>query len=82
MINQHYIHPDFCLFLLLKVKGINCFCEPFIHFVTGPIFISSIQFRSVQSLSRVQLFVTPVDCSTPGFPVHHQLPEFTQTHVH
>ena len=21
-------------------------------------------------------------CSTPGFPVHHQLPEFTQTHVH
>ena len=24
----------------------------------------------------------PIDCSTPGFPVHHQLPEFTQTHVH
>ena len=27
-------------------------------------------------------FCDPVDCSTPGFPVHHQLPEFTQTHVH
>ena len=24
----------------------------------------------------------PMDCSTPGFPVHHQLPEFTQTRVH
>ena len=24
----------------------------------------------------------PVDYSTPGFPVHHQLPEFTQIHVH
>ena len=24
----------------------------------------------------------PVDCSTPGFPVHHHLLEFTQTHVH
>ena len=24
----------------------------------------------------------PMDCSTPGFPVHHQIPEFTQTHVH
>ena len=24
----------------------------------------------------------PVDCSTPVFPVHHQLPELTQTHVH
>ena len=23
-----------------------------------------------------------MDYSTPGFPVHHQLPEFTQTHVH
>ena len=23
-----------------------------------------------------------MDCGTPGFPVHHQLPEFTQTHVH
>ena len=36
---------------------------------------------SVQSLSRVQL-CDPMDCSTPGLPVHHQLPEFTQTHVH
>ena len=24
----------------------------------------------------------PMNCSTPGLPVHHQLPEFTQTHVH
>ena len=24
----------------------------------------------------------PMDCSTPGFPVHHQLLELTQTHVH
>ena len=36
---------------------------------------------SVQSLSHVWL-CNPMDCSTPGFPVHHQLPEFIQTHVH
>ena len=24
----------------------------------------------------------PMDCNTPGFPVHHQLPELAQTHVH
>ena len=24
----------------------------------------------------------PMECSTPGFPVYHQLPELTQTHVH
>ena len=39
-------------------------------------------FSSAQSLSRVQLFVTPMNHSTPGLPVHHQLPEFSQTHVH
>ena len=36
---------------------------------------------SVQSLSHVQL-CDPMDCSTPGFSVHHQLLELTQTHVH
>ena len=36
---------------------------------------------SVQSLSGVKL-CNPTDCSTPSFPVHHQLPKFTQTHVH
>ena len=39
-------------------------------------------FCWVQSLSRVWLFATPMDCSTPGFPVHHQLPELTQTLIH
>ena len=37
---------------------------------------------SVQSLSHVRLFATPCTYSTPGLPVHHQLPEFIQTHVH
>ena len=38
------------------------------------------QFSSVaQSCSTL---CNPMDCSTPGLPVHHQLPEFTQTHVH
>ena len=27
-------------------------------------------------------FCNLMDCSTPGFPVHHQLPELAQTHVH
>ena len=40
-----------------------------------------VQFSSVQSLSRGRL-CDVMDCSTPGLPVHHQLPEFTQTHVH
>ena len=39
------------------------------------------QFSSVQPLSRVRL-CDPMNRSTPGLPVHRQLPEFTQTHVH
>ena len=38
-------------------------------------------FSLVQLLSRVWL-CDPVDCSAPGFPVHHQLAELTQTLVH
>ena len=40
-----------------------------------------VQFTSVQLLSRVQLY-DPMDCSMLGLPVHHQLLELTQTHVH
>ena len=42
---------------------------------------SSNHFSSVQSLSCVWL-CDPMNCSTPGLPVHHQLLESTQTHVH
>ena len=28
------------------------------------------------------ILCNPTNCSTPGLPVHRQLPEFTQTHVH
>ena len=40
-----------------------------------------IKVYSVQSLTRVWL-CNPTACSTPGFPVHHQLPELAQTQVH
>ena len=36
----------------------------------------------VLSLSCVQLFYDPMNCSTPGFPILHYLLEFAQTHVH
>ena len=39
------------------------------------------EFSSVQLLSQVWLY-DPMDCSMPGCPVHHQLPELAQTHIH
>jgi len=40
----------------------------------------SVQFSSVTQ--SCPTLCEPMDCSTPGLPIHHQLPEFTQTHVH
>ena len=55
------------LFFLMRNLRLRRFCK-------------SVQFSSVaQSYPAV---CDPMDCSTPGFPVHHQLPERTQTHVH
>ena len=51
--------------------------------VTLPIKVrlaSSVQFSSVAQLCPT--LCDPMNRSTPGLPVHHQLPEFTQNHVH
>ena len=48
--------------------------------IPSNIFLSIVQFSPV-----TQLYPTlcdPLDCSTPGFPIHHQLPELTRTRVH
>ena len=47
------------------------YCEIFVNYCT--------EFSSVQSFPTL---CDPMNRSTPGLLVHHQLPEFTQTHVH
>ena len=42
--------------------------------------LQSVQFSSVAQ--SCPTLCNPMNHSTPGLPVHHQLPEFTQTHVH
>ena len=42
--------------------------------------VASVQFNSVAQ--SCQTLCYPMDCNTPGFPVHHQLLELAQTHVH
>ena len=62
-------------------------CTPkMVHFSVVPDFLIQRIFCNFRMFSSVaQLCPTlcnPMNCSTPGLPVHHQLPEFTQTHVH
>ena len=42
--------------------------------------VTSVQFSSVAQ--SCPTLCDPMNHSTPGLPVHHQLPEFTQTHIH
>ena len=48
--------------------------------ITAPEPISSVQFSSVAQSCLT--LCNPMNRSTPGLPVHHHLPEFTQAHVH
>jgi len=64
-------------------------CHPTISSSVSPfgIYLGETQFNKavIQFSSVAQSCLTlcdPVDCSKPGFPVHHQLPELAQTHVH
>ena len=50
----------------------------FLHHLVAD--ICSVQFSTVTQ--SCPTLCKPMDCSMPGFPVHHQLPKLTQTHVH
>ena len=87
-------HQLFCLYSYISLSNptstcwIPTLCRPWMvgkgethheRYSPGCRFFS-IQFSSVSQSSPT--LCDPMDCSTPGLPVHHQLPEFTQTHVH
>ena len=45
--------------------------------------VASVQFSLFSSVAQLcPTLCDPKDCSNPGLPVHHQLLQFTQTHVH
>ena len=63
----------------------HCFSKSFHFCLRFKGFVNKMSRLFYQFSSVIQLCPTvcdPMDCSTPGLPVHHQLPELTQTHVH
>ena len=52
-------------------------------FTSNPVLEPLISSQSISSVAQLcPTLWNPVDYSTPGFPVHHWLPELAQTHVH
>ena len=85
------LHPKFCLWDLIhhwvhkhQIFSITISMRPLygqIKFVSfSPFAFSSVQLSSVTQ--SCPTLCDPMDHSKPGLPVHHQPPEFTQTHIH
>ena len=70
------VEPKCHDFFLAKQK----FMFPYIHIYIIDI-LKVWYWSSVQLFIHAWLFATPTDCSTPGFPIHHQLHELAQNHV-
>ena len=70
------LHID--LFLICLNNLYSHFSLSWFH--CGLLANTDFQFSSVAQLCPT--LCNPMNCSTPGLPVHHQLLEFTQTHVH
>ena len=66
-----------CLFCTFSVLCPSCFVFNCFWFFS---LFSSVQFNLVAQ--SCPTLCDPLNRSIPGLPVHHQLPEFTQTHVH
>ena len=84
-------HPSFTswhafLIIILRVENrcvkINRARSNLLHYlnIVAFLFLTSVQFSSVAQLCPT--LCDPMNCSTPGLPVNHHLPEFTQTHFH
>ena len=67
-------------YILREIFWVRIIVERIIGRERGTIYVGSVQFSSVTQ--SCPTFCNPMDCSTRGLPIHHQLPEFTQTHVH
>ena len=71
---------------LMVYKSLNFFLSCFPSYemeITTVDTTKDYQFSSVQSVAQsCPTLCNTMDCSTPGFPPHHQLPELAQTHVH
>ena len=68
-----FVYKKKCLYSLLRVIHE-------IKFLERQVLMSQLQFSSVAQ--SCPTLCELMDCSTPCLPVHNQLPEFTQTHVH
>ena len=78
-----YTYMCICTYIYTCIYTYMCVCVYIYVYVY--IYIYIYIYISCQFSSVAQSYLTlcnPMDCSMPSFPIHHQLPELTQTRVH
>ena len=84
-------HADICLYIYLLFIFDDTFLKRCLKLTVCQYGKGYVWYRDNISKEGVQFSLVsqscptlcdPMDCSMPGLPVHHQHPEFTQTHVH
>ena len=68
----------------LTGETISSYCSVTVQFSKKTVQLTNSNCNkfTVSSVTQCTWFCDPMDCSMPGFPVHHQLPDIAQTHVH
>ena len=78
-----YIHLVYSIVLLFLVKIVaEQWILAIIFDLLNHVYKSHLTVQFSWVAQSCLTLCDPMDCSTSGLPVHHQLPEFTQTHVH
>ena len=67
---------------LLKLMSIKSVMPSNHLILCRPLLLLPSIFTSIRVFSNESVLWNPMNCSTPGLPVHHHLLEFAQTHVH
>ena len=75
-----YFYIAYFYFFLRKIALVNSCCCCCFNTVSMFFWFSSVHFSSVAQ--SCPTLCDPMDCNMPGFPVHHQLPELAQIHIH
>ena len=70
----------FKIYLCTVFVGVALVITPYIHDLSKSVSVQFSQFSSVAQ--SCPTLCDPMNHSTPGLPVHHQPPEFTQIHIH
>ena len=79
--DEYYFHA--AVSIRPTLSSPHCVHKSVHHICASTAFLQKVSPAQFSSVAQSCLTLCdPMDCSTPGLPAHHQLPEFTQTHVH